>query len=176
MFILDTNPTGFKKGEWMFNEPDNSEMLYQFDYDIEQYPLGNKVIAHLPINGSPELNKVLLLPELPEPYGKELKTRYASQTDDMPNFAIAGIEGLAKLERSKPASYSAEEMNAAMDEMFQWCLDASQYDDKSGKAMILDKITRAKYPTSFVAEMKNNKFITYKNSIGCSIVKGDWIK
>lgn len=175
LFILDTNPTGFKKGEWMFNEPDNSEILYMFTYDIKQYPIGNKILAHLPINGSPKLKKVLLLPEL-KPYGKEIKTDYVSNDYSIASYSIAIKEMFAESERNKPASYSAEEMLQAMDEMKTWCFshDYDYFNKAEEMQNILDKITRAKYPNSFIAEMNNDEFVTYKNGAKVLVVKGEW--
>ena len=42
---LDKNPQGYKKGEWCYGEPNNSELLYQFEEDLFPYNLGNKVVA-----------------------------------------------------------------------------------------------------------------------------------
>lgn len=42
---IDKNPTGFSKGEWMYNEPGNSELVYRFSYDIDSYAIGNKIMA-----------------------------------------------------------------------------------------------------------------------------------
>jgi len=55
---IDKNPTGFSKGEWMYNEPHNSELTYRFNYDIDSYAIGNKIIAQsqLQFEGVPVIN------------------------------------------------------------------------------------------------------------------------
>ena len=42
---IDDKPKGFSKGEWMYNEPNNSELVYRFSYDIYPYATGNKIMA-----------------------------------------------------------------------------------------------------------------------------------
>jgi hypothetical protein len=45
IYWVDDKPKGFSNGEWMYNEPNNNTLIYQFDYDVYPYETGNKLIA-----------------------------------------------------------------------------------------------------------------------------------
>jgi hypothetical protein len=58
IYWVDKNPKGFSKGEWMYNEPNNDTLIYQFSYDIHPYEIGNKIVAQsqLKLEGIPVIS------------------------------------------------------------------------------------------------------------------------
>lgn len=78
---------GFKVGDWNYEE-DNTIPVYQFDYNIDEYP-SNKIIAYYPLTKEAE---ELDLPLLPNPFAEASTKELAKQfsLEDMRNMFILG--------------------------------------------------------------------------------------
>lgn len=175
-----------KEGDWVFNNI--SKEIYKF-YEVP-VSYEKKIIAHLPLNNSPVLEGVDLLPELEDeligkPFDNYIKERHSQDE------SIGFIDGYSKAKEKY--KYTEEDLRKAIEMARYGYVD---YDDNDRdipligfyktEDEVVQSLSQPKYPVAINVEMEVigvtddgvNKIEDIKNttnSQGQKVWKGDYV-
>jgi hypothetical protein len=176
-YLLVVEETNVPKiGKWYYNSDNSNLFIIVNDYPL---PKSDIVISHLPLNGSPILEGVDLLPPLSLNQTKYIKEY--QQYDDGTHVCIAysngdwfcdcGLEGNEEAEKNADLildklndSYTEEDLRIAIQQAF---LSGVERLEDFGKveSMLMKNIQQPKYPIGFECEVLDTAKIGFTSTV-----------
>jgi hypothetical protein len=151
-YLLIVDESEIKDGEWVYVIDEN--FLARYFYNLNSNY--KKVISHLPVNNSPILEGVDLLPPMPyepqEAFEEANKNNTAGifGTKNNPNADIFFKQGYKKAKEKY--KYTEEDLMKAIDMTREYTPDVVGFT----KDEIIQSLNQPKMPVKFVCEMKKD--------------------
>ena len=164
-YLLVVDDSEIKEGNWYFDSTDKAALnpIYKRSQDlIEEYYGCKKIIAHLPLNNSPILEGVPLLPPLEDDVEKLAEQEYPISKGgsmwmptrfdlDQSNRQEGFVRGYNKAKEC--FKYTEEDLRIAIQQAFLLGVERLE-DFEKVENMIMENIQQPKYPIGFECEME----------------------
>ena len=153
-YLLVVDDSEIKEGNWYFDSTDKAALnpIYKRSQDlIEEYYGCKKIIAHLPLNNSPILEGVDLLPPLEDDFIELAKKYGISIGDKAGTSAFDFMRGYDKAKEKY--KYTEEDLRIAIQQAFLLGVERLE-DFEKVENMIMENIQQPKYPIGFECEME----------------------